>query len=230
MTAVHDALQGVVLTRPTQRTQRCSHHMDLVVLARKLALAFASGESNAGLAAAVQALFPSAAYVRYVMLVGSGMPHMGDPASPQLLEILNTLMPLRPVLAAAQLVAVWQQGHCRGDEQSRGSGIHDDIAHGRALLPLPCDGAAGAGASWQARLVGCTLLAQGGEVLSRSKGCIRASLRFAAAGQWRPELAHLMPTSGQAASCRTPVGRLRAASCAFPSPQCRQHRPRMASR
>ena len=52
--------------------------MDLVVLARKLALAFARGESNAGLAAAVQALFPSAAYVRHVTVAHCGVPHMTD--------------------------------------------------------------------------------------------------------------------------------------------------------
>jgi hypothetical protein len=64
VTVVRDALQAVYLTRFTQRR----FVMDLVVLARKLALAFANGESNAGLAAAVQALFPSAAYVRHVMV------------------------------------------------------------------------------------------------------------------------------------------------------------------
>jgi hypothetical protein len=55
--------------------QRCDHCMDLVLLARKLALAFANGESNSVLAAAVQALFPSAAYVRHVTTcTGSDVP------------------------------------------------------------------------------------------------------------------------------------------------------------
>jgi hypothetical protein len=65
-------------------------------------------------------------------------------------DTLSTARLLKPVLAAAQLVAVWQQGHCCGDQQPRGRGIHDHIAHGRALLPLSCDGAAGASASQQA--------------------------------------------------------------------------------
>lgn len=38
--------------------------MDLTALARRLALAFASGKSNDALSAAVEALLPSASYVR----------------------------------------------------------------------------------------------------------------------------------------------------------------------
>lgn len=45
---------------------RSTGAMDLTALARRLALAFASGESNSALAAAVDALLPSASYVRCV--------------------------------------------------------------------------------------------------------------------------------------------------------------------
>lgn len=66
-----------------------------------------------------------------------------------LVDCLTALPGREPRALSAQLVAVWQQGHCCGDQQPRGSGIHDDIADGRAALPLSCVGAAGAGTSCQ---------------------------------------------------------------------------------
>lgn len=126
-------LQGASAGPVTPQQRQWPHNMDLVALARKLALAFADGESNNALSATLQALFPSAAYMRCSAALTDGLGnnmHARCVSCPYR-DVQCHRVASKAEILAAQPVLVRQQPRGGRHQQPGGQRLHDAVPRGR---------------------------------------------------------------------------------------------------